>query len=115
MHKLIDSKKFHNMNATVETVRFDNGRVANRLVSYTSVVCDIDMQRKTVCLYPRHRYSRTTTRQVTRFLRERLGFPVCSASLDNWKRQEKRNNCGAFENGYYIYFPITVLGTDRWW
>jgi len=114
MYKLIGSEKFHNMNATVETVRFDDGRVVMRLVSYSSVVCDVDLCSKRVYLYPRHRYSVTTTRQVTRFLRERLGFSVCGASLDNWKRQEKQNGC-AFENGFCINFPVNVLGIARGW
>jgi hypothetical protein len=112
MYKLIDSEKFHHMNATVETVRFDDGMTVKRLISYDSVVCDIFGRQ--VYLYPRHRYSRTTTKQVTRFLTEQLEFPVCAGSLDDWKRQEKLNGYG-FENGFYVHFPVEVLGTNESW
>lgn len=111
-YKLIESEKFHSMNATIETVRFDDGIVVKRLVSYSSVVCDVFANQ--VYLYPRHRYSVTTTRQVTRFLTEQLGFPVCAGVLDDWQRQEKSNGY-AFEHGYYIQFPVEVLGTKESW
>jgi hypothetical protein len=112
MYKVIDSKQFYNMNATVETVQFDDGVVVKRLVSYSSVVCDVFANQ--VYLYPRHRYSPTTTRQVSRFLSERLGFYVCAGILDDWLRQEKRDGY-AFENGYHIQFPVKVLGTNESW
>ena len=69
-YKLIDSEKFHGMQATVETVRFDDGMTVKRLVSYDSVVCDVDVDKGTVFFYPRYQYSPTTIRQVTRFLNE---------------------------------------------
>ena len=109
-YKLTKSEKFHHMNATVETVKFDDGIIVKRLVSYSSVVCDVFANQ--VYLYPRHRYSRTTTKQVTRFLTEQLGFSVCAGVLDDWQRQEKLDGC-AFENGYHIQFPVEVLGTNR--
>ena len=112
MYKKIRIEKFHNMNATVETLRSDDGVVVKRLVSYSSIVCDVFANQ--VYLYPRHRYSVTTTRQVTRFLTEQLGFPVRSASLDDWMKQEKRNGY-AFENGYHVHFPVEVLGTNESW
>lgn len=112
MYKLIDSKQFHNMNATIETVVFDDGPIVTRLVSYSSVVCDVSANQ--VFLYPRHRYSVTTTRQVARFLTERLGFYVCAGVLDTWKLLAQFDG-HAFENGYYVVFPVEVLGTTRMW
>ena len=114
MCELIDGSKFHRMNATVETLRFDDGMTVKRLVSYDSVVCDINIQTRTVYLYPRHRCSQTTTRQVTRFLTEQLGFPVCAASLNAWKRRWNVNGF-TFEHGDYIHFPVNVLGTVLRW
>jgi hypothetical protein len=112
MYKKIRIEKFHNMNATVETLRSNDGVVVKRLVSYSSIVCDVFANQ--VYLYPRYRYSPTTTRQVTRFLTEQLGFHVCAGVLDNWQRQEKLNGY-VFENGYYIQFPVEVLGTNVSW
>jgi hypothetical protein len=114
MYKLLHIEDFHHMHAFTEKILFDDGSIVERLVSYTSVVCDVDLCNKQVWLYPRHRYSITTTRQVTRFLSEQLGFLVCAGSLDDWQRQEKRNGY-AFENGFYINFPVNVLGTTIGW
>ena len=112
MYKKIRIEKFHNMNATVETLRSNDGVVVKRLVSYSSIVCDVFANQ--VHLYPRYRYSPTTTRQVTRFLTEQLGFTVRAGILDDWQRQEKLNGY-AFEKGYYIQFPVEVLGTNVSW
>ena len=112
MYKLIDSKQFHHMNATVETVELGGGAILRRLVSYTSVVCDVCENQ--IYLYPRHRYSSTTTRQVARFLSEQLGFHVCAAVLDDWLRRAQIDGY-VFENGYYIHFPVEVLGTKESW
>ena len=48
MYKLIASEKFHSMQATVETVQFDDGMMVKRLVSYDSVVCDIITESNTL-------------------------------------------------------------------
>ena len=112
MYKKIRIEKFHNMNATVETLRSNDGLVVKRLVSYSSIVCDVFANQ--VYLYPRYRYSPTTTRQVTRFLTEQLGFTVRAGILDDWQRQEQRTGY-VFENGYYIQFPVEVLGTNVSW
>ena len=66
----IQSEKFHCMTATVDTVVLGDGMTVKRLISYDSVVCDVDLDYRTVYLYPRFEYSTTTVRQLTRFLNE---------------------------------------------
>lgn len=66
------SSRFHNMSMTYE-VKGLTGRV----FSYDAHVFDYDMGAKTITLYPEWRWSRSTIRQVSRFLRENfgLGYP----------------------------------------
>lgn len=112
MYKMIKREKFHHMNATVETVRFDSGVVAQRLVSYSSVVCDVCLDTGTIFLYPRYQYSPTTVRQVTRFLNEYV--PLAN---ERWNiarirdLQKKVDRAGfTFLGNYGIYFRDRV----RW-
>jgi len=115
-YKLIDSKKFHGMQATVETVRFDDGMTVKRLVSYDSVVCDVDVDKGTVFFYPRYQYSPTTIRQVTRFLNEYVPL------AERWnialvrKLQKRADTDGFVEFGEYAAFFLPhVIGTTRSW
>ena len=50
------------------------GNSITRLINYQSVVLDINRANHTITLYPRWQYSRSTVRQVTRFLREQIGY-----------------------------------------
>jgi len=117
MYKLIASEKFHSMQATVETVRFDDGMIVKRLVSYDSVVCDVDLATGTIFLYPRHQYSPTTVRQVTRFLNEYV--PLVD---DYWfialirELYKKSDSDGYTTFGQYgVLFLDHVLGTTHRW
>ena len=114
MYKLIDSKKFHSMQATVETVRFDDESIVERLVSYESVVCDVCLETDMVYLYPRYQYSPTTVRQLTRFLNEYVPL-----EHGHWnialirKLYEKADSDGFIELDIYgIFFSEYVLGTN---
>ena len=117
MYKLLGSEKFHDMNATVKTVRFEDGTVVKRLLSYDSIVCDIDMKNKNVYLYPRHQYSPTTIRQLTRFLNEYVPlthtFWFIALIRD---LRKKADSDGYVSLGRYgVFFLEHVLGTDRGW
>ena len=114
MYKVIESERFHSMNARVETVRFGTGTIVKRLVSYASVVCDICLDTKAVYLYPRHRYGTTTTRQVTRFLSEMLGEQICGRDLDSVAREFKATGPVMYE-GYAWFLREYVLGTENRW
>ena len=118
MYKMINSEKYHNMNATVETVQFDNGAMVLRLVSYESVVCDIDTLHDRIYLYPRHQYSPTTVRQVTRFLNEYMPLVDgrwCIGTIRELNKEADSNNGHAFIGKYAISFLVRVLGTNRKW
>ena len=115
-YKLINSKKFHSMNATVETVRFDDGMTVKRLVSYDSVVCDVDVDKGTVFFYPRYQYSPTTIRQVTRFLNEHVPL------AERWnialvRELQKNADTDGFVvfREYAAFFLPHVLGTTHRW
>jgi len=69
-------QQFHYMQAWFGTI----GNSTIRLISYQSVVLDIDIANHTITLYPRWQYSRSTVRHVTRFLSEQIGT-VSVASL----------------------------------
>ena len=114
MYKVIESERFHNMHATVETVRFGTGMIVKRLVSYASVVCDICPETSAIYLYPRHRYSVTTTRQLTRFLSEMLNRHICSADLDSVARKFKATGPVMYR-GYAWFLREYVLGTENRW
>jgi len=114
MYKIIQSEKFHDMNARVETVQIGAVSTAKRLVSYASVVCDICLDTKAVYLYPRHRYGTTTTRQVTRFLSEMLGEQICGRDLDSVAREFKATGPVMYK-GYAWFLREYVLGTENRW
>lgn len=117
MYKMIKSERFYNMNATVETVVFNDTTTVLRLASYASVVCDIDMLHERIYLYPRYQYSPTTVRQLTRFLTE-----YAPLTDDRWYvgaiRQLKKvadSNGHAVIGRYAVSFLELVLGTNRRW
>ena len=114
MYTLIKSERFHDMNARVETVQIGAVSTAKRLVSYDSVVCDICLDTKAVYLYPRHRYSQSTTRQVTRFLSETLGIVIGGGDLDSVAR-EFRATGPVLCKGYAWFLRDYVLGTENRW
>ena len=115
-YKLIDSKKFHSMQATVETVRFDDGMAVKRLVSYDSVVCDVDVDKGTVFFYPRYQYSPTTIRQVTRFLNEymQLAKRWNIALVRELQKNADTDGFVVFRE-YAAFFLPHVIGTTRSW
>ncbi|MDD4391058.1 MAG: hypothetical protein PHW03_09755 [Eubacteriales bacterium] len=117
MHKLINSKKFHHMQATLETVVFDDGTLVLRLVSYESVICDIDMLTGTIFIYPRHQYSSTTIRQLTRFLNEYmpLAYGRWSIGLIRYLQEKSDSDGYATLYKYGIFFREHVLGSTRRW
>lgn len=105
------------MKATVETVRFDDGMTVKRLVSYDSVVCDVDLETGTIFFYPRFQFSPTTVRQLTRFLNEYV--PIDN---ERWgigmirQLQEVADSNGhAVIGKYAVSFLILVLGTNWAW
>ena len=117
MYKMIKSEKFHHMNATVETVRFDGDMVVERLVSYESVVCDVCKDTGNIFIYPRYQYSPTTVRQFTRFLNENVPL-----ENERWyiglvrELRAKADSGGYVRFGKYgIFFLDHVLGTSRRW
>lgn len=117
MYKMIKSEKFHSTQATVETVRFDDGMTVKRLVSYDSVVCDVDLNTGTIFFYPRFQYSPTTIRQLTRFLNEYIPL-----ENERWnialirERQAKADSDWFTSLGKYgIFFLDHVICTTRRW
>ena len=115
-YKLIDSKQFHTMKATVETVVFDDGMTVKRLVSYDSVVCDVDLDTSTVFFYPRFQYSSTTVRQLTRFLNEYIPLVVRWNIAMVRELQKKADSDGFVGFGRYgAFFRPHVLGTNSGW
>ena len=116
-YKLIKSENFHYMNATVETVRFDDGRIIKRLVSYSSVVCDVCLETGTIFLYPRYQYSPTTVRQVTRFLNEYVPLADARWYIGMIRILQKNADSDGFTHlgKYGIFFLDHVLGTSRRW
>ena len=119
MYKLIDSEQFHNMNATVETVRLYDDVTVKRLVSYDSVVCDVRLDIGRIFFYPRYQYSPTTIRQLTRFLNEYVPLAErWNMGLVRWniamvrELQKKADTDGFVEFGEYtVLFLPHVLGT----
>ena len=116
MYKLIDSEQFHTMQATVETVRFDDGMTVKRLVSYDSVVCDIDLEAGTIFLYPRHQFGPTTIRQLARFLNEYIPLVVRwnIAMIRDLQKKADSDGFVGFDR-YGIFFREHVLGTNSRW
>ena len=117
----IQSEKFHCMTATVDTVVLGDGMTVKRLLSYDSVVCDVDIDTRTVYLYPRYQYSSTTVRQVMRFLNEYVPL----ANDERWSialiRAAQRTGvrpvckCPGIFRDYRVMFRDYVLGTNRRW
>ena len=117
MYKMIKSEKFHHMQATLETVLFNDATMVLRLVSYESVVCDIDMLHDRIYIYPRHQYSSSTVRQLTRFLNEYMPLTNASWCIGTIRYlQDKADSNGHVVLGKYaISFIVRVLGTNRRW
>ena len=117
MYKLLDSEQFHSMQATVETVKFDDGMTVKRLVSYDSVVCDIDMLHGDIYLYPRHQYSPTTMRQLTSFLNEYMPLEHECWNLARMRKLYNKvvGNLYPTMGPYSVCFFKYVLGTTRSW
>lgn len=117
MYKMIKSEKFHNMNATVELVRFYDGSIVERLVSYESVVCDVCLDTGTIFLYPRFQYSPTTVRQVTRFLNEYVPLENERWNIARIRDLQKQVDGDGFTylGNYGIFFLDHVLGTNNRW
>ena len=115
-YKLIDSERFHHMNATVETVKFSDGMMVKRLVSYASVVVDVCLDTGTIFIYPRHQYSPTTIRQVTRFLDENV--PIDGRwSIGSIRESKRQADSDGYTNidHYGVFYLGHVLGTDHRW
>ncbi len=115
-YKLIGSEKFHSMQATVETVVFDDDVTVKRLVSYDSVVCDVRLDIGRIFFYPRYQYSSTTIRQVTRFLNEHV--PLAERwNIGLVRELQKRayNDGFVFFGAYTVLFLPQVIGTTRRW
>lgn len=116
-YKIIESEKFHNMNANVETVQFDDGMMTKRLISYSSVVVDVCLDTGTVFIYPRYQYSPTTIRQVTRFLNENVPLDDVRWYIGLIRDLEKK----ADDDGYTtlgqhsVFYLDNVIGTNRSW
>ena len=106
MYKIIRSERFHNMNARVQLVRFFDGSRVERLVSYTSVVCDVSLDTGTIFLYPRYQYSPTTVRQVTRFLNEYVPLDSECWNIALIRDLQKKADSDGFTclGNYWIYF-----------
>ena len=120
MYYLLDSKKFHHMQATVETVGFDDGVTVKRLLSYSSVVCDLDLDTRTVYLYPRYQYSSTTVRQVTRFLNEYMPLENERWTIALIRKAHEGGfraicKCPGIFRDYIVVFRDYVLGTHMSW
>ena len=116
MYKLIDSEKFHSMNATVETVRFYDNVTVKRLVSYNSVVCDVRLDIGRIFFYPRHQYSPATIRQVIRFLNEYMPLAEPWHIVFVRDLQKRAESDGfVFFGGYAVLFLPQVIGTTRKW
>lgn len=117
MYKKIKSEKFYHMNATVETVQFDDGMTVKRLVSYSSVVCDVCLETGTIFIYPRYQYSPTTVRQVTRFLNEYVPLVDVRWCIGLIRDLEKKadNDRYVNVNQYGVFYLDNVLGTNRSW
>ena len=64
------TEQLRRMSATVELL--DNG--ITRLVSYTSVVMDYDVQGSTLTVYNRFDYSTTTGKHIRAFLADYVGI-----------------------------------------
>ena len=117
----IQSEKFHCMNAKVETVGFDDdGTIVKRLVSYDSIVCDLDMNTRTVYLYPRYQYSPTTVRQVTRFLNEYMPLENYWWSIALIRKAHEHGfravcKCPGIFRDCLVVFREYVLGTHGRW
>ena len=114
-YKLLDSEQFHSMQATVETVQFDDGMTVKRLVSYDSVVCDVDLDTGTVFLYPRFQYSPTTVRQLTRFLNEYIPLENERWNIAMVREFQKSADADGFVGfgRYAVFFLPHVIGTNR--
>lgn len=116
-YKMIKSEKFHSMPATVETVRFDDGMTVKRLVSYDSVVCDVDLDTGTIFFYPRFQYSPTTVRELTRFLHEYAPLDDGRWSIGLVRELRAKADSDGFTSlgKYGIFFLDRVLGASRRW
>ncbi len=116
-YRLIDSEQFHSMQATVETVQFDDGMTVKRLVSYDSVVCDVDLDTGTIFLYPRHQHSSTTIRQLTRFLNEYIPPLVIRWRIALIRELYNKADSDGFVGfgKYGVFFLPHVIGTSRSW
>lgn len=121
MYYVINREKFHYMQATVETVGFDDGTIVKRLISYDSVVCDVDLNTRTVYLYPRYQYSSTTVRQLTRFLNEYMPLENDWWSIGLIRKAHENNalrpvcKCPGIFRDYLVVFRDYVLGTKCRW
>jgi len=87
--------QFHKCNAYVTWL--DNQKW--RLTSYWSTVCDVDLIAKKIVLYPRYKFSTTTTQHLVKFLRETVGFHMYS---DDIKRNTKDGKHTFKYNGYTV-------------
>jgi hypothetical protein len=114
MYKVIKSEKFHSMNATVELLRFFDGSLVERLVSYESVVCDVCLDTGTIYIYPRFQCSPTTIRQVTRFLNEYMPLENERWNIALIRELQKNVDSDGFTSlgKYGIYFQDHVIGTN---
>ena len=87
--------QFHSMHARVE----QPSENVVRLISYWSIVADYNKKDATITLYPRWCHSRSTTKQVTRFIKEYVGY-YSSRDLHAFAKQSEIDNIILFSNDY---------------
>lgn len=91
--------KFHNCNARIEKLyekgAWENGKYVGqnsiRFISYASVVADYNEDTRTITLYPRWEYSRTTMNQVCRFINECTGTHYFVPELRMFRKIQERD------------------------
>jgi len=116
-YDILKTERFHSMYARVETVCVNDGMTVKRLVSYGNVVCDMNMDTRTVYLYHRYQYGSVTVRHVTRFLNEfaPLAYGQWTIALIRYTQDNSDSDGHATLCKYDVCFRDYVLGTQCGW